>query len=460
MKKYFPVTRCDNFWKTISLLLVLPLCALAVENAADLSKIKPVGDKAWDEKKILETAEARIQEYRTGQAELRVLDQDGQPLRNTEVRVRLVTHEFKLGCNGFLLETLNDAALQQAYEDRFAALLNYATLPLYWETYEPVPGKTKELEVKKMAAWCRAHGITAKGHPLAWHHVYPPWANALPDAEALKLQRARITDLVGTFKDSIDIFDVINETTVSAEFGNAVGRWVKSSGAAPVVAEVLTLAHQANPQAKLLYNDFNISAGFEQLVADVQKMKAPLDAVGIQTHMHKELWPMDKLWTVCETYARFGLPLDFTELTILSGKFKDKDDNDWSTERKDWNTTPEGEQRQLEYGQKLYTVLFSHPAVEAITWWDFSDLQSWTAAPSGLLRKDMSPKPLYVWLQDSFHRKWSTDVVVKSDESGLVKVQAFYGEYEVTAKNSAGTELKTRLSFPKNGPKKLQASLK
>jgi len=460
MRIYLPIKGSDFCWKTLWLLLALPLCGWAVENAADLTKVKPMGDKTWDEKKILETAEARIQEHRTGRAEIRVMDRDGQPLKNAEVRVRLVSHEFKLGCNGFLLETLDDAALQQAYENRFAALLNYATLPLYWETYEPAPGKTKELEVKKMAAWCRAHGITTKGHPLAWHHVYPAWAKTLPDPDALKLQRERITNIVGTFKDSIGIFDVINETTVSAEFDNAVGRWVKTHGAANVVAETLNLAHQANPQAKLLYNDFNISADFEKLVADVQKLKAPLDGVGIQTHMHKELWPMDKLWTVCETYAQFGLPLHFTELTVLSGKFKDKDDNDWATDRKDWNTTPEGEQRQLEYGQKLYTVLFSHPAVEAITWWDFSDLRSWTAAPSGLLRKDMSPKPLYLWLMDAFHRKWSTDVVVKSDGAGLIKVQAFYGEYEITAKNSAGTDLKAPLAFLKNGPRNLSAALK
>jgi hypothetical protein len=176
--------------------------------------------------------------------------------------------------------------------------------------------------------------------------------------------------------------------------------------------------------------------------------------------MHKELWPMDKVWTVCETYARFGLPLHFTELTIVSGRFKDQNDNDWHTVRTDWPSTPEGEQRQLEYGRKLYTVLFSHPAVDAVTWWDFSDFQSWAGAPAGLLRKDMSPKPLYDWLMDAFHRKWSTDAVVKTDEAGVVKVQAFYGEYEVTARNGAGAELKTRLSFLKKGPRHLSATLK
>ena len=139
MKNYSPISRRHVIWKTMSFLLALPLCALADENAADLSKVKPVGDKNWDEKTMLETAEARIQQYRTGPAEIRVLDRDGQPLKNTEVRVRLVSHEFKLGCNAFLLGNVVgpaiDPALQRAYEDRFAALLNYATLPFYWGFY-------------------------------------------------------------------------------------------------------------------------------------------------------------------------------------------------------------------------------------------------------------------------------------------------------------------------------------
>ncbi len=417
-----------------------------------------------DEKQILETAEARIQQYRTGPAEIRVLDRDGQPLANTAVRVRLVRHEFKLGCNGFglgnVVKTGMDPAARQAYEERFAALLNYATLPFYWSYYEPEPGQTKEADVREMAAWCREHGIDVKGHPLAWHETFPAWAKALPDAEVRRLQTERITDIVRRFKGTIDRFDVINEATVSANVDNAIGRWVKERGAANLTADFLRLAHAANPEAELLYNDFNVSADYEQLVADLLKQHAPLDVLGIQSHMHKELWPVEKLWAVCETYARFGRPLHFTELTILSGHFKAKDDNDWHTIRTDWDSTPEGEQRQLEYGRKLYTVLFSHPAVDAITWWDFSDRNSWGGAPSGLLRKDMSPKPLYDWLMEAFHHKWSTDVVVQSDASGMVRLRAFYGEYELTAKDGTGAKLESKVTFAKKGPEQLQAVLR
>lgn len=450
--------------RLLLLLLALPLVAGAQDNAADLSKVRSADDQGWDEARILETAEARIQQHRTGAAEIRVLDRDGRPLANTAVRVRLVRHEFMLGCNAFplgpVLKRGLDPAARQVYGDRFAALLNYATLPYYWSYYEPEPGQTAEEDVRQMAAWCRERGIAVKGHPLAWHETFPAWAKELSDEEVRRRQIERITDLMRRFKGTIDRVDVINEATVSAKFDNAIGRWVKERGAANLAADFLKLAHEANPEAELLYNDFNVSADFEQLVADLLEKQAPFHAVGIQSHMHKELWPVEKLWTVCETYARFGKPLHFTELTILSGSFKAKDDNDWHTVRTDWNTTPEGEQRQLEYGRKVYTVLFSHPAVDAVTWWDFSDRGSWAGAPAGLLRKDMSPKPLYDWLMEAFHQKWTTDVVVQSDASGTVRLRAFYGDYQLTATNGSGASLESKVSFAKRGPAHLQATLR
>ena len=61
---------------------------------------------------------------------------------------------------------------------------------------------------------------------------------------------------------------------------------------------------------------------------------ATMDAIGIQSHMHGGEWPLEKAWQVCETYARFGRPLHFTELTVLSGE------HGWERPRP-WPTTPE-----------------------------------------------------------------------------------------------------------------------
>ena len=386
-----------------------------------------------NEQEMLESAPERIRQSRTAEVALCLVDERGEPLPNLQVQVQLTNHEFKFGCNAFGLGTIDDEELQRAYEERFAELLNYATLPFYWGGYEPEKGVTAEGRLHEMAAWCARHGVATKGHPLVWHEVFPEWGHACPDDEVLARLEARVKEIVAQFQGSIDTWDVVNEATVSHRVDNAVGRWMADAGADACVAQALGWAREANPSATLLYNDFNISPDFEGLVAALLDRGAPVDTIGIQSHMHKGTWPLERAWQACETYARFGRPLHWTELTMLSGRLKSADDNDWHYRHTDWESTPQGEAAQAEYGTKLYTLLYSHPAVEAITWWDFSDYASWQSAPSGLVRADMTPKPLYERLRQLVQEEWRTDVRTTSDENGVARVRCTFGEHRVEA---------------------------
>jgi len=406
---------------------------------------------------VLARADERIRKHRSADVQLRLASKDGEALAGARVSVRLVRHEFKLGCNAFKVGRIEDRGLQKAYEERFAALLNYATLPFYWGGFEPEKDLTREEALDAMADWCRRHGITPKGHPLVWHEVFPRWAGALDDAEVLERLENRVRHIVYRYQGRVDIWDVVNEATVSHRFSNAVGRWMKKRGAAACVADALRWARSSNPEATLLYNDFNVSPAFERLVQALLEQKAPLDAIGIQSHMHKGTWPLTRVWNVCETYARFDLPIHFTEVTVLSGELKK--DNDWHRRRDDWHTTREGEEAQLRYGKDFYTVLFSHPAVEAITWWDFSDLGSWQGAPAGLVRKDMSPKPLYNWLFEAFKKKWTTDFDGLADREGRVRLSCFFGDHEVVAVLPSGERLKGDFAVRRNGGRQITVRL-
>jgi hypothetical protein len=154
--------------------------------------------------------------------------------------------------------------------------------------------------------------------------------------------------------------------------------------------------------------------------------------------MHGGEWPIERAWEVCEQYARFGKPLHFTELTVLSGE------HGWQREQP-WPSTPEGEAHQAEYVEKLYTVLFSHPAVEAITWWDFNDGE-WQGAPAGLVRADLTPKPVYHRLMELVKGKWWTIAQAETDETGEAHFRGFLGRYRITVTTpEASAEMETEL---------------
>lgn len=148
------------------------------------------------------------------------------------------------------------------------------------------------------------------------------------------------------------------------------------------------------------------------------------DVIGLQSHMHGGNWSNTKLWNVCERFATFNRPVHFTELTMLSGK------KGWHRPAP-WPSTPEGEAEQAREIKRVYTLLFSHPAVEAITWWNLSDAHAWMQAPAGLLRKDMSPKPAYNVLKKLIREDWWTETSLTTDASGTATFRGFYGEYEL-----------------------------
>ena len=384
------------------------------------------------EEEIFESADDRIQKHRMGDVVVKVIDSAGNPVANTEIMVQQTKHAFLFGCNIFLLGQDEDEEKNKTYEEMFAALLNYATLPFYWGSFEPERDKPNYERLDWMAKRCKELGIVTKGHPLAWHEGVPDWAPQ--DITVLENRlKSRITDIVKHYKGLVNIWDAINEATVSARFDNPIGKWIEKYGDDVCVGLALDWAHEANPDALLLVNDFNVSPDYEEQLRRLQKAQKPFGAIGIQSHMHMGQWSLSRVWEVCETFSNFGLPIHFTELTVLSGELKT--DHDWHKRRDDWVTTEEGEKIQLEYTQKLYRLLFSHPSVEAITWWNLID-GCWQGAPAGLLRSDLSPKPIYERLLEMVKGEWWTQIKGRTNDKGEYRVRGFCGEYDVMVRDS------------------------
>ena len=204
-------------------------------------------------------------------------------------------------------------------------------------------------------------------------------------------------------------------------------------GAFGIIRATFDAARSANPNATLLLNDFDVSAAYERLIEECLEAGIKFDALGIQSHMHQGYWGVEKTQNVLERYSKYGLPIHFTENTLVSGKIMPSeivDLNDYKVD--EWPTTPEGEARQAEEVVTHYKTLMAHPQVKAITWWGLQD-GGWLKAPSGLLRIDRSRKPAYDALEKLVKGEWwlpSTKMM--TDEKGLVRVEGFAGKYSVS----------------------------
>ena len=134
-------------------------------------------------------------------------------------------------------------------------------------------------------------------------------------------------------------------------------------------------------------------------------------------------------------FAKFGKPLEITEITIPSYS---------------WNA--EDEKLQADILEHLYTLWFSHPQVSQIVYWNVVDgyAHLWSQdrekikasqgnmGPGsenyyhgGLLRFDMSPKPAYFKMKELLTERWHSEENLVSDEKGETKFRGFFGDYDV-----------------------------
>jgi endo-1,4-beta-xylanase len=384
-------------------------------------------------------SDEQIEKNRTAEVTLTITGSNGRPLANKAVDVCQVRHKFLFGCNAFGLRGPVEDERWQEYRRRFVELFNFATLPFYWGGFEPEEGKPITAQIQAMARWCAEHNIKTKGHPLCWHTRTAHWLKGRSPEEIYERQLARIEREMKDFADLVKIWDVINEVVIMPQFDepdNPIVRLCQHLGRIELVKQVFIKARQMNPEATLLINDDNISADYERLIEDCLDSGAEIDVIGLQSHMHQGNWSREKTQDVLDRFSRFGKPLHFTETSILSGETRVG--INYRHRYTDWRTSPEGEREQEKQVVEFYKQVFSHPLVEAITWWDLQD-GMWLGAPSGLLRADMTPKPAYNALKRLIKEQWWTGPLqLKTDAAGKVNFQGFLGDYVVESDKQTG----------------------
>ncbi len=385
--------------------------------------------------------------HRLGEVVVTLADEAGSPLADAEVVVRQRRHAFAFGNIGFDFIPLANGSgttADAALAERWLELFNTATLPFYWDGFEPEPGAPRTAELLATVEWFRVRGVRLKGHPLVWHTLQPRWLLDLPLTEVESRLRTRVRREVSDFRGLIDTWDAINEVVIMPVFDaedNAITRFARARGRFAAVRLAFDEARAANPSATLLINDFDLSSAYECLIEGLLEAGIGLDAIGLQTHMHQGYRGEEETLAIVERFARYGLPLHFTETSLVSGDLMPPeivDLNDYVVDS--WPSTPEGEARQADELARHYRTLLSQPAVAAITYWGITDAGSWLGAPIGLVRADGSPKPSH----DALHRLvkdewWVKPTPLRTDPDGRIRVTGFLGEYEVQLEGGGPT---------------------
>lgn len=422
----------------LGLLILLPVMYLHADTQQEYLA-------AWRDPAFVKKVDVGIEQHRKGDAVILVVDKEGSPLRDIQVSAVQKSHAFLFGANLFVLGQLATPELNVGYEQAFSRIFNFASLPFYWGDLEPERGKPRfgkdapyiwrRPPPDALLAWCKAHNITPKGHPLLWHTINPEWMPAEPDAlHAAYIKR--FGEIAERYGNDIPIWDVVNESLVCP------ATYPLFSQDRAYVSWAFEQAHQAFPDDTLLMINEVMHASHKPVEenAYLKQVKALLasgagiEGIGFQFHFFSRdaldkqfladpAYTSDNLWQVYETFSALGLPLYITEITIPGSG-----DN--------------GPALQAEAVEHLYRLWFSIKGMAGITWWNLVDKTAYGnegQALGGLVDETLQPKPAYAVLDRLINKDWKTDYTGKRDADGRVTFRGFAGDYRIKATAADGT---------------------
>jgi GH35 family endo-1,4-beta-xylanase len=409
----------------------------------------------------MERAEQRIQRYRNRRFLVRIKDGQGQDQAGCRVQFSQTQHDFHFGM--FIspdTHPIDRIPLEShIIWDRLRQMgINQLSLPLLWSQLEPKPGGRHDEAVYERwpADKLQAAGFRLKDHisvwfwqgeyPHQWGAFAPDWLYDASFDEILDAVKNHKHEVVKKYYPHVEGWQAINEAMLSHT--NCYNLDLEQTIA--IVKEVVSIIRETAGGAPIEVNNCQVfgeeispalrAQGYEMVPDEfyeaLLKHDIDFDAVGMQLYyggyLKSDLFsggfairhPWD-IEDVVNRYSRLGKPIYITEISIPSSYPAPEDNLDIGYWHKPW--TPE---QQAEWVKLIYTLYYSLPQVQEISWWNAVDEGAFVK-DGGLLWEDYSPKPAGEAL-GNLTSSWLSKGEAMVTESGIATISGPAGRYQIT----------------------------
>jgi endo-1,4-beta-xylanase len=259
-------------------------------------------------------------------------------------------------------------------------------------------------------AWAEAHGMRFRATALLWGEHVPSWFAAITDrAAGVRAVRDHIAAVCRHFAGRVQSWDVVNEA-IKLEHGRPDGlrRTAFLDLIGPEYLDIaFRAAREADPQAKLTYNDFGVELDVPwqrdrrrvllEMLDGFKKRGVPVDIVGIQSHLTTDTIGQfnDKV------FADFLRALSDRGVAVLLSEL------DVGDRRAPAAIAPRDAEVAAAYRRYLDAAL-AGKAVTGVVSWGLTDKDNWVNSPENRNRRtdglaarplpfdvDYLPKPAY-----------------------------------------------------------------
>ncbi|MFZ2324336.1 MAG: endo-1,4-beta-xylanase [Ignavibacteriaceae bacterium] len=304
--------------------------------------------------------------------------------------------DFYFGCDSrgyFQMES------SQLFMERFSEAFNYATVTHYLKgdfiDFEPEEGKKKYSERLKLIQELRKNGISVEGRPLFWTHTWvtPDWLKKKTYPELLNYVEKHVREVVGFYKDEIEVWEVVNEMH---DWANEVQ--LNHEQTIELTKLACDVARDTNHKIRLLINNccpfadyvqkgmwHEIPAKFSQrtphqFTKEIIEAGVDFDIIGAQVYfVHRTL--TEALQSI-ERYEGMGKTVQLAEIGSpsygITQEFTEAEE-DFSQKPYEWHRHWD-EELQADWLESIFTYAYSKKYIEAANWYDFVD-------PFGFLKK-------------------------------------------------------------------------
>ncbi|MDN3620533.1 endo-1,4-beta-xylanase [Polaribacter undariae] len=318
---------------------------------------------------------------------------------------------FPIGTAININRLLNDAKLQKLQIENFNSIT--ATSDMKMQSILPVENQYNWKTSDTILQYATKHNQRLFGHNLIWHSSTPKWVEEKGEKDSIWLgnfMQEYIKTYVGRYKGKVAAWDVVNEAFESSGANYRESFWYKKLGKS-YIEKAFQYAHEADPEAILFYNDFNIERDTVKLNAVlkmVNEFKAkgvPISGIGFQMHIRMDI-PDEIIAYALKKAAETGLQIHLSEVDII---FNTHNDERLGGIQNYSVLTDEMKQAQAEKYKnliKMYKEIVPREQQFGITFWDFTDRDSWIKGFFNLkdwpciYDDNLQPKPAYFGVLD------------------------------------------------------------
>ena len=218
----------------------------------------------------------------------------------------------------------------KAYDSIVTSQFSFATIDgeANWQNLEPSLNQFNYSGVDKLISFARSNNMPVQIHHLIWGEqaFLPNWlknGNYSP-AQLSDLMHNYITNVVGHYKGQVAVWSVVNEAFSRSQHEYGLSDWwADHMNGLSYIDNAFIWAHQADPKAKLIVNDF--ANGIEDSVSNSEynflktalAQGVPIQGVGMQMHINAADPPtVAAMVQNMQRFASLGLPIYITEFDV------------------------------------------------------------------------------------------------------------------------------------------------